>query len=445
MRTLKIIGGGLAGCEAAWQAAARGIRVRLYEMRPDVMPPAHRTGQLAELVCSNSLKSDRTDRASGLLKAELELMDSLVLKAGRKASIPGGSSLCVDRYEFSNLVTESIEANPHIEVIRQEVSSLPDDGPCIVATGPLSTESITKAVEDLLGAGSLAFYDAIAPTVESDSIDWDRVFVQDRYGEPGQGAYVNCPLTRDEYLELVQALRGSRTVKPRPFESAKLFEACLPIEVLAARGDDTLAFGPMRPVGLTDPATGKRPHAVVQLRPENRESTLYGMVGFQTKMAVGEQERVLQTIPGLGNASFERLGSIHRNTFINSPALLDPLQRPLVAPWLFFAGQLTGVEGYVESIASGAMAGIYAAVSAMEMEPAPPPPTTMTGAIMHHLTFVPHGEFQPVNAQFGLLPLPTVPDTPGGKKLKKEDRRRFLSQRALDHMSQYLSKLPSGH
>jgi methylenetetrahydrofolate--tRNA-(uracil-5-)-methyltransferase len=438
MRPVKIIGGGLAGCEAAWQVAKRGIPVHLYEMRPDVMPPAHRTGELAELVCSNSLKSDRVDRASGLLKAELTLIGSMLLKAGRVASIPGGSSLCVDRSEFSNVVTSSIDRNPLITVIREEVSALPDEGPSIVATGPLSSEPITQAMENLFGTGSLAFYDAIAPTVESDSIDWNRVFVQDRYEEPGQGVYVNCPLQREQYLELVDALRTSETVKPHAFENTKLFEACLPVEVLAARGEDTLAFGPMRPVGLTDPKTGKRPYAVVQLRPENRARTLYGMVGFQTKMRMGEQERVLCTIPGLEHARFERLGSIHRNTFINSPVLLDSFQRSAAAPWLFFAGQITGVEGYVESIASGAMAGIYAAVSVLGMEPCPPPPTTMTGALLHHLTFVPHGEFQPINAQFGLLPLPD------GPKTRKADRRRILSERAVTHMTEYLSKHPSG-
>ncbi|TNF46020.1 methylenetetrahydrofolate--tRNA-(uracil(54)-C(5))-methyltransferase (FADH(2)-oxidizing) TrmFO [bacterium] len=438
MRPVKIIGGGLAGCEAAWQLAKRGIPVHLYEMRPDVMGPAHRTGDLAELVCSNSLKSDRVDRASGLLKAELTLLDSILIKAGRMASIPGGSSLCVDRSEFSSLVTSSIDQNPLIEIIRKEVPTLPDKGPCIVATGPLSSETITGAMENLFGAGSLAFYDAIAPTIESDSIDWNRVFIQDRHGEPGQGAYVNCPLTQDEYLKLVDALRTSKTVKPHAFESAKLFEACLPVEVLAERGESTLAFGPMRPVGLTDPKTGKRPFAVVQLRPENRERTLYGMVGFQTKMRMGEQERVLRTIPGLEHARFERLGSIHRNTFINSPALLDPVQRAATAPWLFFAGQVTGVEGYVESIASGAMAGIYASVSALGMKPDSPPVTTMTGALLHHLTFTLHGEFQPVNAQFGLLP------SLEGPKIRKAERRMALSERALTDMTQYLSKVPSG-
>lgn len=444
MRPVKVIGGGLAGCEAAWQAAVRGVRVQLFEMRPSVMPPAHRTGELAELVCSNSLKSDRTDRASGLLKAELALMDSVVLSAARKASIPGGSSLCVDRSEFSGIVTESLEGNPLIEVIREEVRSLPDDGPCVVATGPLPSKSITESVEKLLGAGSLAFYDAISPTIESDSIDWDVVFIQDRYGEPGQGAYANCPLTREQYSDLVRALRRSETVKPRPFENAGLFEACLPVEVLASRGESTLAFGPMRPVGLLDPRTGKRPHAVVQLRPENRDSTLYGMVGFQTKMRKGEQEKVLRTIPGLGNAVFQRLGSIHRNTFINSPALLDSLQRAPTAPWLHFAGQLTGVEGYVESIASGAMAGIYAAMSTLGVEPVPPPRTTMTGAILHHLTFSAHHEFQPVNAQFGLLPSLDEAHAPTGSTLRKEERRKGLSRRALVHMAQYLATVPSG-
>ncbi|NOY86356.1 MAG: methylenetetrahydrofolate--tRNA-(uracil(54)-C(5))-methyltransferase (FADH(2)-oxidizing) TrmFO [Deltaproteobacteria bacterium] len=437
MLPVKVIGGGLAGCEAAWQIARRGIPVHLYEMRPLRRSPAHRTGDLGELVCSNSLKSNRVDRAGGLLKAELRLADSLLIRLAEEASIPGGSSLCVDRLEYARLVTESIEKNDGITVFRDEMTSLPPEGPAIIATGPLTSDILAADIEGLLGEGALAFYDAIAPTIESDSIDWEKVFIQDRYGEQGVGSYVNCPLRKGDYLNLVEALRTGATVLPHHFEEENLFEACLPVEVLASRGDRTLAFGPMRPVGLSDPMTGRRPYAVVQLRPENRGKTLFGMVGFQTKLRQSEQERIFRMIPGLERAVFERLGSIHRNTFINAPALLDQFQRASSAPWLSFAGQITGVEGYVESIASGAMSGIYTAWKIFGGTPSPPPVTTMIGALLGRLSFSPRGGFQPVNAQFGLLP--PIDGPPLGKAARKE----AFAERALEHMRAYLSDVPS--
>lgn len=438
MGTIRVIGGGLAGCEAAWQIARRGIPVQILEMKPHRRSPAHRTDFLAELVCSNSLKSERSDRASGLLKAELRLAGSLLLEAAAQTAIPGGSSLCVDRNRFSRLVTGKITDHPLITLVRDEVRTLPDDGPAVVATGPLTSETLTAAIEDLLGQGSLAFYDAIAPTVDAESIDWERVFVQDRYGEPGKGAYVNCPMREDEYLAFVNALKGAQHVKPHPFEEEKVFEACMPIETLAERGELSLAFGPMRPVGLTDPGTGRRPFAVVQLRPENEAGTLYSMVGFQTKLKIHEQKRVLRTIPGLRLAEFQRLGSIHRNTFINAPELLDRLQGARTAPHLLFAGQITGVEGYVESIASGLLAGIYASAMSRGLPAEPPPPTTMTGALLNHLTLPRKGRFQPVNAQFGLLP----PSAISG--MRKSEKRGHLAERALLDMQRYVDSLPSG-
>ncbi|UCF32140.1 MAG: methylenetetrahydrofolate--tRNA-(uracil(54)-C(5))-methyltransferase (FADH(2)-oxidizing) TrmFO [bacterium] len=438
MRPIEVIGGGLAGCEAAWQIAKRGIPVLISEMKPHRRSPAHRSGDLAELVCSNSLKSDRIDRAGGLLKAELRLMGSLLLDIASRTAIPGGSSLCVDRNRFSQSVTAAIEDQPLISLVRKEILTLPDGGPTVVATGPLTSDSLAGSIENLMGRGSLAFYDAIAPTVEAESIDWEKVFLQDRYGDAGSGAYVNCPLEREEYFVFLEALRKAEQVMPRPFEEERVFEACLPVEVLAARGDRTLAFGPMRPVGLTDPRTSRRPFAVVQLRPENESGTLYSMVGFQTKLKYAEQERVFRMIPGLERARFERLGSVHRNTFIDAPRLLDRFQRARKAPRLIFAGQITGVEGYVESIASGALAGIYASAAYRDIPVEPPPPTTMVGALLHHLTHQASKPFQPVNAQFGLL------QTMDGQGGRRSDRRTLLSERALADMREYIASLPSG-
>ncbi|UCG39146.1 MAG: methylenetetrahydrofolate--tRNA-(uracil(54)-C(5))-methyltransferase (FADH(2)-oxidizing) TrmFO [bacterium] len=438
MKPVRVIGGGLAGCEAAWQISRRGYAVELLEMRPGRSTPAHRTADLAELVCSNSLKSTRTDRANGLLKEEMRLAGSLILEAAAAASIPGGSSLCVDRNRFSSFVEGAIRDRGNITVRREEVTEVPRGEPVVIATGPLTSDALSASLQTLLGLESLFFYDAIAPTIDAESIDWETVFVQDRYQEPGSGSYVNCPLDREQYRSLVSALRASDTLKPRDFEDERYFEACLPIEVMASRGVDTLAFGPMRPVGLTHPATGRRPHAVVQLRPENREGTMFSMVGFQTRLSFRDQEAVFRTIPGLEKARFERMGTIHRNTYVDAPSALDRFQRARRRPGLFFSGQLAGVEGYVESAASGLMTGLYVCHALQGREPEPPPPTTMIGAILDRLSCPEPAPFQPVNAQFGLLPPPEDPT------LKKDRRREALALRALDDMAAYLESTRAG-
>ena len=438
MKPVKVIGGGLAGCEAAWQISRRGFPVQLFEMRPGKCSPAHRTGDLGELVCSNSFKSSRPDRASGLLKEEMRLAGSLLLAAAGQAAIPGGSALCVDRTEFSRRVTDLIEGAPSIEVIRREVTAIEGNGPVVVATGPLTSDPLAEAIRSALGTDSLFFYDAIAPTIEADTIEWDQVFIQDRYQERGTGAYVNCPLDREQYETLVRDLRGAEQVHPREFEETPYFEACMPVEELARRGERTLAFGPLRPTGLTDPKTGRRPFAVVQLRPENRAGTLYSMVGFQTRLPFPDQERIFRTITGLGKAAFERLGTIHRNTYLNSPSLLDRCQRVRSRPDLFFAGQITGVEGYMESAASGIAAGIQAAVTLAGGTPLPLPVTTMTGALLDHISSADPQHFQPVNAQFGLLP--PLPD-PG---LKKDRKREALAERALKDMRAWVEEVDAG-
>jgi len=439
MKPVRVIGGGLAGCEAAWQIASRGIPVLLYEMRPESSTPAHRTDMLAELVCSNSLKSQRTDRASGLLKEELRLAGSMVIREAEASSIPGGSSLCVDRNEFSRRISDRIENSPNIIIVREEISNLDDGLPEIIATGPLTSESLSVSIQEILGMEALSFYDAIAPTIEADSINWDTVFIQNRYQKDEAGAYANCPLNEEQYNLLVESLKTGRGVIPHSFEDENYFEACMPVEVLANRGQKTLSFGPMRPVGLVDPANGNRPHAVVQLRPENIDGTLYSMVGFQTRLTHPEQQRVFRMIPGLENARFERLGSIHRNTFLNSPLVLDNFQKARSLVNTYFAGQITGVEGYVESISSGLMTGIYVSSQLLGHERTVPPVTTMTGAILNQLTISGSTQFQPVNAQFGLLP--PLPD----KKLRKDRKRQLFAERALDHMAAYLSNIPSGH
>lgn len=438
MNPVKVIGGGLAGCEAAWQIARRGYSVQLFEMRPQVKSAAHRTGDLAELVCSNSLKSQKPDRAGGLLKEELNLAGSLLLKIAREVSIPGGSSLCVDRQEFAHMVTETLSGSPHIEVVREEVTAVPSEGIVVIASGPLTSDPMAESIRNILGTESLFFYDAIAPIVEADSILWDEVFIQDRYQDPGSGAYVNCPLDQDQYQTLVSALRSADPLKPHEFEDARYFEACMPIEELAARGERTLAFGSWRPVGLTDPRTGKRPHAVIQLRPENRAATSYSMVGFQTRLRFPDQERIFRTIPGLGKASFERLGTIHRNTYIDAPSLLDRTQRLLRDPRLFFCGQIAGVEGYVESMASGLITGLNIATLLGGRQPSSPPATSMTGAILQKLTDTESSAFTPVNAQFGLLP--PLPDP----KLKKDVKRKMLAERALRDMGEWLEEQDTG-
>jgi methylenetetrahydrofolate--tRNA-(uracil-5-)-methyltransferase len=403
-----VIGGGLAGVEAAWQIAQRGIRVCLYEMRPAKMTPAHTTDRLAELVCSNSLGADQPDKAPGLLKQEMRLLGSLVLACAEQAAVPAGSALAVDRERFAQRVTEQITAHPLITVIRQEVTRIPD-GVTVIASGPLTSDALAAEIARLAGTDHLYFWDAIAPIVTVDSIDFNIAFRASRYGGEADGDYINCPMTRAEYEAFVEALLTAETATLRDFElrDERFFEGCLPIEVLARRGKDALAFGPLRPVGLRDPRTGKRPYAVVQLRQDNVAGTLYNLVGFQTNLKFPEQDRVFRLIPGLQNAEFVRYGQMHRNTFINAPVLLAPTLRikPEVDPRpIFFAGQIVGVEGYAGNAATGLLAGINAARALRGQPPVTLPPTTMLGALCHYVTHADPKHFQPMKANFGILP-----------------------------------------
>ena len=399
-----VIGGGLAGSEAAWQVAQRGISVILYEMRPVRCTPAHQTDRLAELVCSNSLGSNLPDRALGVLKNELRRLGSLIVSVADETAVPAGSALAVGREEFSQRVTERIESHPLIEVRRQEVTEVPQEGATIIATGPLTSDRLASDIASLAGDEYLYFYDAMAPIVSLDSVDRSRVFSASRYGK-GQADYINCPMTRDEYAAFVEALLAAERMPLRDFEheDKRFFEACLPVEVIAERGQDALAFGPLRPVGLIDPRTNRRPHAVVQLRQDNLAATLYNMVGFQTNLRWAEQARVFCTIPGLEHAEFVRFGQMHRNTYINSPSLLKPTMAFRRRTSLFFAGQITGTEGYVGSTASGYVAGLNALRVVRGRDTLVFPPTTMIGALCRWVT-TPQKHFQPMKANLGLLP-----------------------------------------
>lgn len=421
MADLIVIGGGLAGSEAAWQAAEKGMSVELYEMRPAIGTGAHQTGDLAELICSNSLGSNQIDRASGLLKEEIRLLGSLLLACAEETSVPAGGALAVDRETFARRVTERIEAHPRIEVIRQELTAIPDK-PTIIASGPLTSPGLTKAIQELTGQDHLFFYDAIAPIVNAETINLEIAYRSSRYGkgEQDEGDYINCPLNKDEYNRFVAELQKAERIPMRWFENSiqegvqagagVFFEGCLPIEVIASRGADSLAFGPMRPVGLRDPHTNRRPHAVVQLRQDNLAGTLYNLVGFQTNLTFAEQKRVLRLIPGLENAEFARYGQMHRNTFITSPQILHPTlqlkadNRIGVRQDLFFAGQITGVEGYMGNIATGLLAGINASRYLNGLEPFILPSTTMLGSLLHYITHAEVANFQPMKAMFGILP-----------------------------------------
>jgi methylenetetrahydrofolate--tRNA-(uracil-5-)-methyltransferase len=438
MIIITVIGGGLAGVEAAWAAAHRGHPVRLVEMRPGTPTAAHRTGLLAELVCSNSLKSERLEDCSGLLKAELRRLGSLVLPAAEACRVPAGSALAVDRTLFAEAVTARLAAHPRIALVRDEAPAVPTDRPCIVATGPLTSDRLAADLQRLfagpLGAGAaacpsgarlLAFYDAISPIVAADSVDRTVAFPASRYGKGGEDDYLNCPLAPEEYRAFHAAVVAADELPAHPFEDVRHFEGCLPIEVLARRGEDTLRFGPMRPVGLEDPRTGRRPYAVVQLRRENREGTMLNLVGFQTRMRWSDQRRVLRMIPGLTAAEFLRYGSVHRNTFICSPALLAPTLQFRGDPGLFLAGQLVGVEGYLESAAAGLIAGLNAARIAEGREAVVPPSTTATGAILRHIAEADPGTFQPMNVHWGLLPPLTA------LVRDRVARNRALAERAL--------------
>jgi methylenetetrahydrofolate--tRNA-(uracil-5-)-methyltransferase len=445
MTDLIVIGGGLAGSEAAYQAANFGLKVQLYEMRPSLQTGAHQTHDLAELVCSNSLGSNLPDRASGLLKNEVRLLGSLLLSCAEAAALPAGGALAVDRELFAKLVTERIEDHPCIEVIREEVQEIPQ-GICIVASGPLTSPALSKSLAALSGEDHLFFFDAIAPVIHADSINMEIAFRASRYGtgDQDEGDYINCPLNREEYYTFVEALLNAARIELRSFEEAiktgvkagHFFEGCLPIEIIAERGLDSLAFGPMRPVGLRDPRTGKRPYAVVQLRQDNLVGSLYNLVGFQTNLKYPEQKRVLRLIPGLENAEFLRYGQMHRNTFVASPKLLRPTLQHLERNDLFFAGQITGVEGYMGNIATGLLAGVNAARVYRNKEPIVLPRTTMLGSLCHYITHSDLKDFQPMKANFGILP--PLEET---AKVGKRDRGKMYAERALADLSLTLSHL----
>ncbi|TAH35952.1 MAG: methylenetetrahydrofolate--tRNA-(uracil(54)-C(5))-methyltransferase (FADH(2)-oxidizing) TrmFO [Planctomycetota bacterium] len=408
MRAVTVIGAGLAGPEAAWQVAAAGVAVRLYEMRPRRRTPAHQSDQFAELVCSNSLGSSLADRASGVLQAELEQLGSKLLELARACAVPAGQALAVDRTAFAAAVTQAVAGHPLIEVRREEVTTLPSEGVCVLASGPLTSEALAGAVARLAGTSNLSFFDAIAPVVSADSLDFTELYAASRYGH-GEADYWNVPLDPERYRWLVAELLAAEKRAPAAFESAdpraaRFFERCLPVEVLAARGAEALRFGPLRPVGLRDPRTGRRPYAVLQLRPENRARTLYNLVGFQTNLRHGEQERILRALPGFAAAEFVRLGSMHRNTFLRAPALLNATLEWRGRPGLFVAGQLTGMEGYLGNIGSGLLAGRNALRRALGAEPETLPRTTLLGALAAHVAEAPAATFQPMKAEFGLLP-----------------------------------------
>ena len=433
MAEVIVIGGGLAGSEAAWQLAERGFKVYLYEMRPHKLTPAHRTGFLAELVCSNSLGAEPIDKPLGLLKEELRRLGSLIISCADKTRVPAGGSLAVSRDDFARLVTEHIESHPNIRLIREEVTEIPP-GPVIIATGPLTSDALAQRIRELIGEEYLYFYDAIAPIVTYESIDMTKAFRASRYGRGGED-YINCPMTREEYYRFVDALLQAETIELRDFEKEdpKFFEACLPIEVIARRGREALAFGPLRPVGLVDPRTGKQPYAVVQLRQDDAAGTLYNLVGFQTNLKWGEQERVFRLIPGLEKAEFVRFGQMHRNTFINSPKLLLPTLQFRQRLDLFFAGQITGSEGYVGSTATGFVAGLNMARILRGEEPLVFPPTTMIGALCRYITDPRLKEFQPMKANFGLLPLLE-------RRVKKKQARYIAyAERALRDLEAFIA------
>ena len=430
---IAVVGAGLAGSEATWQMAQTGLQVDLYEMRPHRMTPAHKTSGCAELVCSNSFKSRSVENAHGLLKAELALHDSLILEAGERFSVPAGQALAIDREPFSQYVTEQLEAHPKVTLRREEVQDLSvllDAYACVLlATGPLTSDALAQSLVSLLGTETLSFYDAIAPVVLADSVDTTIAFRASRYGK-GDADYLNCPMDQEQYHRFITAVQEADKVPMHQFEDTRPFEGCLPIEVMVERGVETLRFGPMKPVGLEHPETGKSFHAVVQLRQENAVGSLYNLVGFQTKMTWTAQEKVFRLIPGLEQAEFVRLGSIHRNTFICSPELLTPRLHLKKEPRLFFAGQITGVEGYMESTTTGALAARQIIARLTEQEELPPPPTTMSGALIRYITEAAPETFQPMNANFGLL-------DPPERKVPKRLRKAFYAERALSTARQH--------
>jgi len=426
---LHVIGGGLAGVEAAWQAGKQGIPVALYEMRPEKSTPVHQTGQLAELVCSNSFRSEAGDTAAGLLKYELERLDSLVLKAARHARVPAGSALAVDREAFSTHIEEKLQTLGSVQIIREERHRPPEKGVTIIATGPMTSEKMASFLMEQTGRKNLFFFDAIAPIVQADTIDREIVFLESRYGK-GEGGYLNCPFSPEEYKTFYRALVKARRIALEDFDRGYLFEGCLPIEEMAERGEDTLRFGPLKPVGLRNPRDGRRPYAVVQLRQDDKAATHYSLVGFQSRLAWPEQKRVFRMIPGLARAEFVRFGTVHRNTYVNSPALLLPTYQMRANPTLFVAGQVSGVEGYMESAASGLACGIYASRLIRDGEARPLPGATAIGSLGRYISTPGRARFEPMKICFGILPEP-VPYI-RMKRLRREkiirDAHRSLEQ-----------------
>ncbi|MCC7117995.1 MAG: methylenetetrahydrofolate--tRNA-(uracil(54)-C(5))-methyltransferase (FADH(2)-oxidizing) TrmFO [Anaerolineales bacterium] len=444
MTDISVIGGGLAGSEAAWQIAQNGFNVRLYEMRPTQPTGAHLSGDLAELVCSNSLGSNLPDRASGVLKNELRKLNSLLLTCAEETALPAGAALAVDREKFAKRVTEKLEAHPKIQIVREEVKEIPST-PAIVASGPLTSDALSNSIANLSGENHLFFFDAIAPIVHADSINMQVAFRASRHdkGALDEGDYINCPLNKAEYYQFVEALQTAERIELRAFEESinsgvkagHFFEGCLPVEIIAGRGVDSLAFGPMRPIGLTDPRTGRWPYAVVQLRQDNLVGSLYNLVGFQTNLKFPEQKRVLRMIPGLENAEFERYGQMHRNTFIASPKLLRPTLQHITRDDLFFAGQITGVEGYMGNIATGLLAGRNLARLLKKQTPHTLPPETMLGALCHYITHASLKDFQPMKANFGILPNLYL-----DKKIGKREKGLAYAERAAKTLDAYLTE-----
>ena len=423
-----VIGAGLAGSEAAWQLAERGIQVTLYEMRPQASSPAHHTEQFAELVCSNSLRAANIENAVGLLKEEMRRMNSLIMTCADATAVPAGGALAVDRHKFSAMVTATLEAHPNVTVVREEVTSIPDEGIVIIATGPLTAPVLGEKIKALTGSNDFYFYDAAAPIVTAESLNYDKVFAASRY-EKGDADYLNCPMTKEEYEAFWQALTTAEAVQPKEFEKEIYFEGCMPVEIMAARGVDTLRFGPLKPVGLVDKRTGVESYAVVQLRKENKDATMFNLVGFQTHLKWGEQKRVFQMIPGLEQAEFVRYGVMHRNTYINSPELLNHAFQLKKEPRLFFAGQMTGVEGYLESAASGLMAGLQAMRYGRGEALIDFPKTTAMGGLSHYISAYEGSNFQPMNINFGIMePWP-------GKIRKKKEKNALIAARALEELA----------
>ncbi|MDF2606373.1 MAG: gid [Bacillales bacterium] len=430
-KSLTVIGAGLAGCEAAWQAANRGIKVTLFEMRPEKMTPAHHTSNFAELVCSNSLRSNSLTNAVGVLKEEMRQLNSIIMKAADETQVPAGGALAVDRTLFSQKVTEIIENHPNITVVKKEVDQIPDST-TVIASGPLTSDKLTKSIQLLTGEDYFYFFDAAAPIIEKDSINMDKVYLKSRY-DKGEAAYLNCPMTEEEFNIFHEAIVNAETAEIKEFEKKIFFEGCMPVEVLAKRGNKTLLFGMMKPVGLEDPKTGKSPYAVVQLRQDDAAGTLFNIVGFQTHLKWGEQKRVFRLIPGLENAEIVRYGVMHRNSFINSPKLLEPTYQFKERHNLFFAGQMTGVEGYIESAASGLVSGINAANLLNGKDLVVFSPETIIGSMAHYITNTSSKNFQPMNANFGLV-------QPLSIKIKgKQERYDKLAQRALETIQNYLN------